>query len=38
MYSIYDVSRARSELGFEPEYDLDTGIADYVESLKRMAK
>ena len=29
--------RARgTELGYEPEYDLERGIADYLESLKRL--
>ena len=35
-HGIYDVSRARNELGFKPEYDLDHAIADYVDSLTRM--
>jgi UDP-glucose 4-epimerase len=35
-HGIYDVSRAQSELGFKPEYDLDRAIADYVDSLTRM--
>jgi UDP-glucose 4-epimerase len=35
-HGIYDVTRARSELGFNPEYDLDRGIADYLASLERM--
>jgi nucleoside-diphosphate-sugar epimerase len=30
------VNRARSELGFEPEYDFDAAVADYVKSLERM--
>jgi UDP-glucose 4-epimerase len=33
---IYDISRARDELGYRPEYDLDQGIADYLQSLKRL--
>ncbi len=32
--SVYDISRARSELGYAPQYDLDKGIADYLETLK----
>jgi len=28
-----DVSRARSDLGFEPAYGLEGGIRDYVERL-----
>jgi UDP-glucose 4-epimerase len=33
---IYDISRARDELGFRPQYDLERGIADYLESLERL--
>ena len=33
---IYDISRARAELGYAPEYDLEKGIADYLASLKRL--
>jgi len=35
-HGIYDVSRARTELGFKPEYDLDRAIADYIQSLEGM--
>jgi UDP-glucose 4-epimerase len=35
-HGVYDVTRAREELGFKPEYDLEAGIGDYLESLKRM--
>ena len=30
-YSVYDISRAREELGFEPQYDLDKAVAEYVK-------
>ncbi|HZN29631.1 MAG TPA: NAD-dependent epimerase/dehydratase family protein [Xanthobacteraceae bacterium] len=33
---VYDISRARDELGYRPEYDLERGIADYLQSLKRL--
>jgi len=34
-YSLYDISRARRELGYEPEYaDLEAGVRDYVETMK----
>jgi UDP-glucose 4-epimerase len=33
---VYDISRARNELGYAPEYDLERGIADYLAALKRM--
>lgn len=36
-HGIYDVTRARTELGFKPEFGLEEGIADYLESLRRMA-
>ena len=36
MCNVYDVTRAREELGFTPAYDLTSGVADYVQSLKRM--
>jgi UDP-glucose 4-epimerase len=35
-HGVYDVRRARDELGFKPEYDVDRAIADYVKSLQRM--
>jgi UDP-glucose 4-epimerase len=35
-HGVYDVSRARNELGFKPEYDFDAAVADYVKSLERM--
>jgi UDP-glucose 4-epimerase len=33
---VYDISRAREELGYKPEFDLDRGIADCLAALKRM--
>jgi len=36
MAGIYDISRARQELGYEPQYDLERGVADYLESLERL--
>ena len=35
-HGIYDVTRAREELGFKAEYDLERAIDDYLDSLKRM--
>ena len=35
-HGIYDVTRARDELGFRPEYDLERAIGDYLDSLKAM--
>jgi UDP-glucose 4-epimerase len=34
---VYDVTRAREELGFIAQYDLKSGVADYIESLRRLA-
>ncbi len=31
----FDISRARTELGFEPQYDLEAGIRDFVAELQR---
>ncbi|MGP0092020.1 MAG: NAD-dependent epimerase/dehydratase family protein [Xanthobacteraceae bacterium] len=36
-HGIYDISRARAELGFEPQYDLEHGIIDYLATLRRLA-
>jgi len=36
--NVYDISRARAELGYAPQYDLERGIADYLDSLKRLKK
>jgi UDP-glucose 4-epimerase len=36
MYGIYDISRAQRELGYKPEYDLERGVADYLESLAKL--
>jgi UDP-glucose 4-epimerase len=35
-HGIYDVSRARDELSFKPEYPLDRAIDDYLDNLRRM--
>lgn len=32
-YCIFDISRARRELGYEPEYDHEAGIEDYLDVL-----
>jgi UDP-glucose 4-epimerase len=36
-YCVFDVSRARRELGYEPAYDHETGILDYLAVLERRA-
>jgi UDP-glucose 4-epimerase len=35
-HGIYDISRAKNELGYAPQYDLERGIADYLDSLRRL--
>lgn len=35
-HNVYDISRARDELGFKPEYDPERAINDYVDALERM--
>jgi UDP-glucose 4-epimerase len=36
VYSVYDISRAKNEIGFTPRYDVEKGIRDYVETMKRL--
>jgi len=36
-YCVMDFSKAREELGFSPEFDLDEGVRDYIESLRRLS-
>ena len=31
---IYDISLARKELGFEPKFDVDRGVADYIATMR----
>jgi UDP-glucose 4-epimerase len=38
MYAVFDISRAEKELGYKPQFTLETAIADYLESLKRMQR
>ena len=33
-YCIFDISRARQQLGYEPEYDLQRGIAEHITTLE----
>jgi UDP-glucose 4-epimerase len=33
-YVVYDISRAKAELGYAPQFDLESGIADYVATLR----
>jgi UDP-glucose 4-epimerase len=34
-YCVFDISRAREQLGYEPEYDHEHGILDYLGTLSR---
>lgn len=36
VYSVYDISRAKEELGFSPQYNLERGVRDYVETLHQL--
>ena len=29
------VTRARDEIGFQPQFDLDLGVKDYIESIQK---
>jgi len=35
-HGVYDIKRAGEELGFKPEYDLERGVEDYLDALKRI--
>ena len=35
-HGVYDVTRARDELGFSPKYDVERAVDDYIQSLERM--
>jgi UDP-glucose 4-epimerase len=35
-YSVYDIGRARKQLGFAPRFDLEAGVRDYVETMRRL--
>ena len=35
-YSVYDISRARRDLSFEPQFDLEAGVRDYVATMQRL--
>lgn len=32
-YSVFDITRAKNELGFYPQYDIERGVADYIEMM-----
>jgi len=35
-YSVYDITRAREDLGFSPQFTLGGAIKDYIETLKKL--
>lgn len=35
-YCIFDIGRAREQLGYAPRYDLESGIRDYIESVRKL--
>lgn len=35
--AIFDISRARNDFGFDPRFDLTTGVRDYIQRLRQMA-
>lgn len=35
-YSVFNIDRARRELGFSPQYDLEAGVRDYIETMRRL--
>jgi UDP-glucose 4-epimerase len=37
-YAIFDISRAREDFGFEPKFDLISGVRDYVERLRSLQR
>jgi UDP-glucose 4-epimerase len=36
-HSIYDITKAKEDLNFAPEFTMETAVADYVETLKQLA-
>ena len=35
-YCIFDIGKAREQLGYEPQYDLERGIEDYLASIRKL--
>ncbi len=35
-YCVFDISAAREHLGYDPAYDVERGVRDYVETIKRL--
>jgi UDP-glucose 4-epimerase len=36
VYSVYDITRAKQELGYAPQYTLEAGVRDYVEVMHQL--
>ncbi len=36
LYSVFNIDRARKELGYSPRYDLEAGVRDYIEWMRRL--
>ena len=37
-YCVFDISAAKKHLGYEPAYDVEKGVRDYVETLDRLGR
>jgi len=37
-YCVFDISAAEKDLGYEPAYDVDRGVRDYVATLERLGR
>lgn len=35
-YAVFDITRAREDLGYQPRFDLEAGVRDYVETMRRL--
>ena len=37
-YCVFDISAAAKYLGYEPAYDVERGVSDYVATLERLGR
>lgn len=37
-FCVFDITRARRQLGYAPEYDVEKGIRDYIETIRRLRR
>ena len=35
-YSVYNISRAKNELNYIPKYDIESGVAKYIETMEKL--